>query len=95
MRSSPVVPPSAPGGGGGFATVDGSVVFDGARIGVGATVTGSIVGAGAVVGNHCRLNGAVIGDGAVIGAENELLAGAGWPDVQLPDCAVRFSSDQD
>ena len=80
----------------GFATVDGSVVFDGARIGVGATVTGSIVGAGAVVGNHCRLNGAVIGDGAVIGAENELLAGARvWPDVQLPDCAVRFSSDQD
>ncbi|MFI0432500.1 MAG: sugar phosphate nucleotidyltransferase [Candidatus Nanopelagicales bacterium] len=79
----------------GYATVDGSVVFDGAVIGVGATVTGSVIGSGAVIGQHCRISGAVIGDGAVIGAENELLAGARvWPGIELPDCAVRFSSDQ-
>jgi mannose-1-phosphate guanylyltransferase len=35
-----------------------------------------------------------VGDRAVIGARNELLAGARvWPDVALPDLAIRFSSD--
>ena len=79
-----------------FATVDGSVIFDGATVGVGATVVNSIVGAGAVVGSHTVLRGAVIGDGARIGAENELLDGARvWPGVDLPDVAIRYSSDQD
>ena len=41
------------------------------------------------------MTGAVIGDGAVIGPENELRAGVRvWPGVELPECAVRFSSDQ-
>lgn len=79
-----------------YATVDGSVIFDGATIGVGASIVGSIVGAGAVIGAHTRLRGAVVGDGAQIGDENEFLDGARvWPNAQIADCTVRYSSDQE
>ena len=78
-----------------YATVDGSVVFDGAIIGVGATITGSIIGAGAVVGAGSRVTDAVVGDGAHIGERNELLAGVRvWPGISIPECGVRFSSDE-
>lgn len=76
------------------AIVAASVVARGARIGAGAVVTRSAIGAGAVVGPGCVVTDAVIGDGATIGAGNELLAGVRiWPEVALPDVAVRFSSD--
>ena len=76
------------------AVVDGSVVMPGARIDGGAIVTSSVIGAGAVIGAACRLTDAVIGDSAQIGSRNELLAGARvWPGVELPDVALRFSSD--
>lgn len=76
------------------ARVHGSVVFDGAVIGEGAHVVGSIVGAGARIGDGCEINGVVVGDGAVIGARNELREGARiWPSVELPDVAIRYSSD--
>lgn len=76
------------------ASVDGSVVLRGARIGPDTVVSASIVGAGASVGAGCRIVDAVIGDGAVIGDRNELIDGARvWPDVTLPDVAVRFSTD--
>ncbi len=79
-----------------FATVDGSVIFDGATIGVGASIVGSIVGAGATVGAQTKLRGAVVGDGASIGAENEFFDGARvWSDAHIPDCTVRYSSDQE
>jgi mannose-1-phosphate guanylyltransferase len=40
------------------------------------------------------LEDAVVGDRARIGARVELLAGARvWPDVVVPDGAIRFSSD--
>lgn len=79
-----------------YATVDGSVIGDGATIGVGATISDSVVGVGASIGSGVKVSGAVIGDGATIGADNELRAGARvWPEVVLPDCAVRFSSDQE
>jgi mannose-1-phosphate guanylyltransferase len=36
----------------------------------------------------------VVGAGARIGAFNELAAGARvWPEVELPDRAIRFSTD--
>jgi mannose-1-phosphate guanylyltransferase len=76
------------------AVVDGSVVFDGARIAAGAVVRRSVIGAGAVVGEATVLEDAVIGDRAVLGAGIELRAGARvWPEVELADGAVRFSSD--
>lgn len=78
-----------------YATVDGSVVLDSATIGVGASISDSVIGAGAVIGAGTKVTGAVIGDGAIIGPENELRAGVRvWPGVEIPECAVRFSSDQ-
>jgi mannose-1-phosphate guanylyltransferase len=79
---------------GGGAVVSGSVVFDGATIAAGAVVRGSVIGRGAHVGEGCVIESAVIGDGVTLGAGNELLAGVRvFPDVTLPDRAVRFSSD--
>jgi mannose-1-phosphate guanylyltransferase len=79
---------------GGGARVEGAVVFDGAEIGAGAVVRRSVIGAGARIGADAVVEDAVIGDRAVIGARVELRAGARvWPDVTLPDGAVRFSSD--
>jgi mannose-1-phosphate guanylyltransferase len=76
------------------ALVDGSVLFDGAIIRTGAVVRRSAVGFGAVVGEDAVLEDAVVGDRARIGARVELLAGARvWPDVVVPDGAIRFSSD--
>jgi mannose-1-phosphate guanylyltransferase len=76
------------------AHVDGSVLFDDADVGSGARVVGSVVGRGARVGAGTVLTGVVVGDGARIGAGNELAEGARvWPDVVLPDGAIRFSSD--
>jgi pimeloyl-ACP methyl ester carboxylesterase len=76
------------------AVVDGSVLFDGAIIRAGAVVRRSAVGFGAVVGEDAVLEDAVVGDRARIGARVELLAGARvWPDVVVPDGAIRFSSD--
>jgi mannose-1-phosphate guanylyltransferase len=76
------------------ARLDAAVLFDGARVLDGAAVTRSVLGRGAVVGPGCVLEDAVLGDRVVLGARNELRAGARvWPDVQLRDGAVRFSSD--
>ncbi len=77
------------------ATVERSVVFDGAEIGEGAIVTRSILGVGAVVGAGCELTDVVLGDGVRLGERNELRDGARvFPGVILPDAGVRFSSDQ-
>jgi len=74
--------------------VHGSVIFDDAVIGSGARVVGSIIGAGARIGDDCDISGVVVGDGAVIGTRNELREGARiWPNVELPDVAIRYSSD--
>jgi mannose-1-phosphate guanylyltransferase len=75
------------------ATVDGSVVFDGANIGEGATVRRSVVGRDAVIGAGTVIVDAVIGDRARIGAGNELMHGARvWPDAVLRNHSLRFGS---
>jgi mannose-1-phosphate guanylyltransferase len=77
------------------ATVQSSVVFDGAVIEAGAEVRQSVIGKGAVIGAGTVVKSAVIGDGARLGAGNELVGGARvFPGVELADCAVRFSSDR-
>lgn len=79
-----------------YATIDGSVVLDGAEVGVGAKIVDSVIGAGAVIGAGTSLTGVVVGDGAMIGAENELRAGARiWPGINIGDCAIRYTSDQE
>ncbi|MDP9116125.1 MAG: NDP-sugar synthase [Actinomycetota bacterium] len=78
----------------GDAVVDGSVVFDGASIGAGALVRRSVIGFGVRIGEGAVVEDAVIGDRASIGARVELRGGARvWPDVELGDGSVRFSSD--
>jgi len=77
------------------ALVDASVVFDGAVIESGAQVRNSIIGVGARIGAGTVLDGAVVGDRARIGAGNELLPGVRvWPEAELAECSVRFSSDR-
>ena len=75
--------------------IDGSILLDEAVVEDGAIVRNSVVGRGATVGKSASVTGSVIGDHAVIGSGNELVNGARvWPDVVLPDTAVRFSSDR-
>ena len=76
------------------AVINGSVVLDGASIGEGARVLSSAVGRFSRIGADTVLDGAVVGDGVRIGARNELRAGVRvWPEVQLPDGGLRFSTD--
>jgi mannose-1-phosphate guanylyltransferase len=76
------------------AVVDGSVIFDGARIAAGAVVRRSVVGHDAVIGAESQLEDVVIGDRANLGSGIELRSGARvWPEVELPDRAIRFSAD--
>jgi mannose-1-phosphate guanylyltransferase len=68
--------------------------MDGAVVSDGAVLTRSIVGRGASVGTGAELADAVLGDGCRVGAHCELRFGARvWPEVVLPDAALRFSSD--
>ena len=74
--------------------LDGAVIFDGAHIEAGSVVERSIIGFGARIGPRSLVRDGVIGDGADIGARCELLRGARvWPDVVIPDCGIRYSSD--
>src|SRR5690606_28799720 len=76
------------------ATVTGSVLCEDAVVEEGAVVTDSVIGRGARVRAGATISDAVIGDGAVVGPGNELRAGVRvWPGVELPECAVRHSSD--
>ena len=76
------------------ARVDGSVLFDGARVCQGALVSDSVLGLGARVGPGAVLERVVLGDGASVAEGNELRAGARvWPGVELGPTSVRFSTD--
>lgn len=77
------------------AVVDGAVLFDGAVVQAGAVVRRSVLGYGTVVGSGAVIEDAVIGDRARIGSGVELRAGIRiWPDVNVPDGAIRFSADR-
>ncbi len=79
---------------GAHSRVDGSVVFDDARIGDGVHIERSIIGRGVSIGDGAIVVDAVVGDRAVVGARCELRSGVRiWPDVQLPEAGVRFSAD--
>ena len=76
------------------ARIDGSVLFDGAKVAAGAVVERSVLGFNASIEADAVLRDAVIGDKAVIGARCELLDGMRvWPQVHLPAGSVRFSAD--
>jgi len=76
------------------ARITSSIVMPGATVGGGCVVESSVVGRGAVIDAGCVVVDSIVGDGARVGAGNELRSGARvWPDVTLPERAVRFSSD--
>jgi mannose-1-phosphate guanylyltransferase len=76
------------------ARVDGSVLFDGVRVGAGARVSASVLGRGVRIGESVVLDGAVIGDDVTVASGNELRAGMRvWPGVDLGPTSVRFSTD--
>ena len=76
------------------AELDGSVLLDGASVGAGAVVRRSVLGLGAAVGAGSVLEDVVVGDRARVGERVELRCGVRvWPEVELPDGSVRFSSD--
>lgn len=74
------------------ARVEGSVLLDGASVGIGSIVRASILGPDVQIGDHCQIEGGVVlGEGVRIGAGNVLAAGARiFPGVELPDGAIRF-----
>lgn len=77
------------------AVVEASVIYAGARIGADARVVRSIVSTNAVIGVHGSINDTVVAENASLGAHNELSAGARvFPGAQIPDSAIRFSSDR-
>ncbi|HHY07291.1 MAG TPA: NDP-sugar synthase [Corynebacteriales bacterium] len=76
------------------AHVSETTVFNGATISANAIVERSIIGKNAVIGEGAIVKDAVIGDGVTVGAGCELLDGIRiWPNVTIPDGAVRFSTD--
>jgi mannose-1-phosphate guanylyltransferase len=76
------------------AVIDGSVVLDGASIGEGVQLLSSAIGKFARIGSDTVVEDSVVGDNARIGTRNELRNGMRvWPEVQIADAAVRFSSD--
>jgi mannose-1-phosphate guanylyltransferase len=74
------------------ATVERSVILNGAEIGEGCTLRDCIVAAGARVGAGTVISGgAVLGEGVTIGADNVIAHGARiFPGVALPDGAIKF-----
>ena len=74
------------------ATVEGSVLLDGVRVGAGTAISGAIIARDVEIGERCRIEaGVVLGEGVRIGAENTLRAGARiFPGVELPAGAIAF-----
>ena len=54
------------------ATIDGSVVWSGAKIGAGAVIRNSIVGEGCIIGDGCIIEGSVLANGAKVRREIHL-----------------------
>jgi mannose-1-phosphate guanylyltransferase len=74
------------------ATVERSVVLQGAEIGEGCELRDCIVAAGCRIGAGSKITGgAVLGEDVRIGADNVITGGARiFPGVELPDHAIEF-----
>ncbi len=74
------------------ATVERSVILEGARVGDGCELRDCIVAAGCRVGAGTKITGgAVLGEGVSVGADNVITRGARiFPGVELPDHAIEF-----
>jgi len=74
------------------ASIERSVVLNGAQIGEGCWLRDCIVAAGARIGARTHVTGgAVLGEGVTVGADNVLTGGIKlFPQTELPDGAIRF-----
>ena len=74
------------------ASIERSVVLQGASIGSHCRLRDCIVAAGVHVGPRTQITGgAVLGEGVTVGADNVITGGARiFPNVELPDGAIRF-----
>lgn len=74
------------------ARLERSVLLDGVTVGERTRVSGAIISAGASIGANCHIDdGVMVGDGVRLGADNTLAEGVRiFPDVALPDGAIRF-----
>jgi mannose-1-phosphate guanylyltransferase len=74
------------------ATVERSVILNGAEIGEGCSLRDCIVAAGCRVGARTQIaGGVVLGEGVTIGADNVIARGARiFPGIELPDGAIKF-----
>jgi mannose-1-phosphate guanylyltransferase len=74
------------------ATVERSVILNGAEIGEGCMLRDCIVAAGVRVGARTAISGgAVLGEGVTVGADNVIAHGARiFPGVELGDGAIKF-----
>ena len=74
------------------ASIERSVVLQGAQIGAGCVIRDSIVGAGTRIGDRTHITGgAVVGEGVTVGADNILTGGVRiFPHVEIPDGGIRF-----
>jgi mannose-1-phosphate guanylyltransferase len=74
------------------ASIERSVVMNGAQIGEGCVLRDCIVAAGARIGDRTQITGgAVLGEGVTVGADNVITGGARiFPGVTLPDGAINF-----
>ena len=74
------------------ATVEDSVLLDGASVGARTRIRGAIISQEVTIGERCNIDGhVVLGEGVRIGDDNHLTAGARvFPGVELPDGAIRF-----
>ena len=77
------------------AIVSGSVVMEGAHIAAGAVVRNSIIGRRSFIGASTVCIDTVVADAARVGAHNEFAPGSRiFPGAQIPDTAIRTSSDR-
>lgn len=75
----------------GGARIEQSVVHAGARIGPGAVLQRAVVGEGAQIGEDCIVSDAIVGANTIVGADVHLRNGVRlWPDLKIPDGAIRF-----
>ena len=80
---------------GAHAVIDGSIVYDGARLESHSHASDSIIGVNAFVGSGCVITQAVIAEDVHLGSRNEILAGVRiFPNAQIADSTIRFSSDR-